>query len=230
MSEKEPLRIIKSFLPPVAVITVLWIVKIYEWKNGVSLSHYGIQPRTLSGLGGIALSPFLHGDFKHLISNSIPLLVLGGAMAYFYRSIALKITVWIMLLGGFWLWLGGRDSYHIGASGVIYGLTTFLFFSGALRRDTRLMAVSLLVVFLYGGMIWGLLPILKTLSWEGHLFGSLAGILMALIYRKDGPQRPLWSWETAPETEDDEEDAYWKITQEDGQESVPPSVSQSNER
>lgn len=164
--------------------------------------------------------PFLHGDFEHLISNSIPLLILITGLVYFYKRLALKVIVWIWLLSGFWLWLGGRPSYHIGASAVIYGLTVFLFFSGVFRKDRRLMALSLLVVFLYGSLIWGILPIVEEHSWEGHLFGSCAGLLMALIYKSQGPQRPQYSWEIDNDAEiDDGPDAYWR-----GQERTPPEA------
>ena len=101
----------------------------------------------------------------------------------------------IWLFTGFWVWLAARDSSHIGASGLIYGFVCFLFFSGLLRKDTRLMAVSLLVTFLYGSMVWGILPVDQSISWESHLFGSIAGIFCAYYYRADGPQRPKSQWE-----------------------------------
>ncbi len=214
MSDKAEIqRIIYSFLPGVFLVVALWMVKFIEIKTGHFLTEYGVFPRTLSGMKGIITSPFIHGDYKHLISNSLPLLILGAGLFYFYKSLAWKVFVWVYFLAGFWLWLGGRDSFHIGASGVIYGLTTFLFFSGMLRRDTRLMALSLIVVFLYGGMVWGIFPLVEKISWEGHLFGALAGILMAVVYRKEGPQRKLYQWEIEPEEDDDDDDenAYWKI-------------------
>lgn len=212
--DKEVKRIFKSFVPGLILVAALWVVKLIEWQSGHFLTEFGVYPRTLNGLIGIFTSPFIHGDYKHLISNSIPLLVLGAAIVYFYNSLAFKVFAWVYILGGFWLWLGGRESYHIGASGLVYGLTTFLFFSGAFRREARLMALSLLVVFLYGGMVWGIFPLFKGVSWEAHLFGALAGILLAVVYRKEGPQRKLYEWEKNDFNDDDVEDdenAYWKI-------------------
>ena len=213
---KEVKKIIWSFIPGLVLVSALWLVKFIEWKSGHLLTEFGVFPRTTNGLIGILTSPFIHGDFKHIVSNSLPLLVLGAAIFYFYDTLAFKVFAWVYLLGGFWLWLGGRESYHIGASGLVYGLTAFLFFSGMFRRDTRLMAISMLVVFLYGGMVWGLFPLFKGVSWEAHLFGSIAGILLAMVYRKEGPQRKLYEWEKNDFTEDDDDDdenAYWKIPQ-----------------
>jgi hypothetical protein len=112
---------------------------------------------------------------------------------------------------GFGSGWGGRESYHIGASGLVYGLTTFLFFSGMFRRDIKLMALSMLVVFLYGGMVWGIFPLFIGISWEAHLFGAFSGLLFAFVYRMEGPQRKVYAWENETDDEADEPDAYWKI-------------------
>ena len=202
---------VSSFFPGLIFVLALWIVKWIEMSSGHLLTNYGVLPRTVEGLKGVITSPFIHGDIKHLVSNSIPLLILGAGLFYFYKSLAFRVFAGIYILGGFWLWLGGRESYHIGASGLVYGLTAFLFFSGLLRKDTRLMALSLLVVFLYGGMVWGLFPIFTGVSWEAHLFGSLAGMLFAFAYRKEGPQRKEYTWEKEPEEDYDDENAYWKL-------------------
>jgi len=213
-------KIIYSFIPGAIFVVLMWIVKLYEIQSGNFLTQWGVLPRELSGLTGIITSPFVHGNFEHLISNSIPMLVVSAGLIYFYKSLAFRVFLLVYLLGGFWLWLGGRESYHIGASGIVYGLTSFLFFSGVLRRDTRLMAISLLVVFLYGGMIWGVFPLFREISWEAHLFGALAGLLVAIVYRKEGPQRKVYEWEKysyedEEEDEDDDENAYWKIPEPD---------------
>lgn len=215
MMSKEAKSILYSFIPGTIMLLLLWLIKLYEWNVGVSFADYGVFPRTLSGMKGIFASPFIHGDFKHLISNSIPLLILSAGLFYFYKLLAFRVFFWVYILGGFWLWLGGRDAYHIGASGVVYGLTTFVFLSGVIRRDTRLMAISMLVVFLYGGMVWGIFPLIKEVSWEAHLFGALAGMLIAIVYRKEGPQRKIYEWEKYSYEEEEEnendEDAYWKV-------------------
>lgn len=198
----EQKLILKSFIPPGFFVGVLWIIKFIEIKSGFSLADYGVLPRHPSGLKGILFSPFIHGDYDHLISNSIPLLVLGAALFYFYRELAFKVFVLVYFLSGFWLWLGGRENYHIGASGIVYGLAVFLFFSGIFRKEPRLIAISLLVVFLYGGIVWGIFPLFTGVSWEAHLFGSIAGLLCAIFFRKQGPQRKMYEWE---EEEDEPE-------------------------
>ena len=155
----------------------------------------------------ILLSPLIHSDFNHLISNSIPLLVLGTGIIYFYRELAYRVIGFVWLLSGICVWLGARDSYHIGASGLIYGLASFLFLSGIIRKDVRLASISLLIVFLYGGLVWGVLPIFPHISWEYHLYGGLSGFISAIIYRNKGPERIVWSWEKEEDTiEEDNED------------------------
>lgn len=123
------------------------------------------------------------------------MLILGWALFYFYRPVAIKTLFWIYIMSGFWLWISGRPSFHIGASGIIYGLTAFLFFSGFFRREKKVSALSLLVIFLYGSMWWGIFPVKEGVSWEGHLWGALAGLILAIIFRKQGPQKPKYQWE-----------------------------------
>jgi membrane associated rhomboid family serine protease len=184
-----------SILIPGTFVFLLWLVKISEILFETDLSFLGIYPLQLKGLPGILLSPLIHENFKHLISNSIPLLLLGTGLFYFYSDVALKVSGWIYLLTGLFVWAGARDAWHIGASGLVYGLASFLFFSGIIRKYFRLVALSLLVVFLYGSMIWGMVPELyKNVSWESHILGFIAGILMAVIYRKQGPQNPVIEW------------------------------------
>lgn len=176
-----------SLLYPSLFVIILWGIKLFEVVEDVNLSWYGLYPRTLHGLLGVITAPLLHADFSHLIANTPPLLILGSIILYFYRSIAFQIFFWVYLMTGVWVWVAGREAYHIGASGIIYGFVTFLFFSGVFRKDTRLLALSLFVVFLYGGTVWGVLPIKSGLSWESHLLGSLAGLISAYHFRKEGP-------------------------------------------
>ena len=124
----------------------------------------------MSGITGIITSVFIHGDIQHIFSNTLPILVLGTMLFYFYKKIAKPTFIWIWLVSGIWLWIGGRSSelnlmYHIGASTLIYGLATFLFFSGVFRKHLRLMVVSALVVFLYGSIMWGIFPLKSEISW-----------------------------------------------------------------
>ncbi len=222
----EKKKLINSLFVPIALVLLMWLVKFIEWVLNFRLSFLGIHPLHVDGLPGIILSPFLHADWKHLMANTVPMLVLGSALYYFYRSIATKVTIMILLLTGIWVWLGARGSYHIGASGLIYGLAFFLLISGFLRRDTRLMALSFVVVFLYGGMIWGVFPQFfpeQNISWEGHLSGLIAGLILAFFYRKEGPQRKVYSWELESEIDDkpdsdaepDQEKPYWDIPEPD---------------
>lgn len=176
-----------SFLYPTLFVAVLWGIKLFEVVEQVNFSWYGIYPRKTSGLIGIVTAPLLHGDFPHLISNTLPLMVLGPIIFYFYRSIAFNVFFWVYLMTGVWVWAAGANGYHIGASGIIYGFITFLFFSGVFRKDTRLLALSLFVTFLYGGAIWGIFPLQIGVSWESHMLGSLAGVITAYNFRNEGP-------------------------------------------
>ena len=173
----------------------MWLVKIVEILFEIDFSDLGIYPRSLKGLPGIIVSPLIHNDFTHLLNNSLPLLLLSIALFYFYSEIAIKISSITYILTGLLVWLWGREAWHIGASGLVYGLASFLFFSGLIRRYFRLIALSLLVVFLYGEMVWGLFPgIYKNISWESHMLGFFSGILLAVWYRKEGPQKPVYEW------------------------------------
>jgi membrane associated rhomboid family serine protease len=154
----------------------------------ISLVEGGVYPRRWTGLQGILFSPLIHGDWKHLINNSMPALLLSLALFYFYRDIAYKIWFLIYFIGGILLWSVGRQAYHIGASGLIYGLAAFLLLSGLIRRVNSLTAISLLVVFWYGSMVWGLLPFDFEVSFEAHITGAVSGVILAVIYRDQGPE------------------------------------------
>jgi len=166
----------------------------------------GIYPRTLSGLLGILTEPLVHASAKHLFSNSIPLLALSWCLFYFYRDTGYTVFPTLWIFQGLMTWCIGRDSFHIGASGVIYGLAFFLFFSGIIRRYIPLMTISILVAFLYGSMVWYMMPAVElfedNISWEGHLSGAVSGFVCAFAFRKYGPQKP----EDPFEHETDEEE------------------------
>lgn len=176
-----------SILYPSLFVLAIWGIKLFELAQNISLFTFGLFPRTFHGLLGIITSPLLHSDFNHLIANSPSLIILGAVILYFYRPIAFQIFFWVYLMTGFWVWTLARDAYHIGASGIIYGFVTFLFFSGVFRKDSRLLSLSLFVVFLYGSTLWGVLPLKSGMSWESHLLGALAGTLTAYYFRKEGP-------------------------------------------
>jgi membrane associated rhomboid family serine protease len=182
-------RLLTALLPPAMAVALMWIVLGFDLVYHLGLSRFGILPRTLEGLRGILFAPFLHGGVDHLLSNSMPLLVLGWFTVYFYPKASGKVVLVSWLATGLWVWVFGRESHHIGASGVVYALAGFVFFSGLFRRRIALMAVSLIVVFLYGSMWWGILPIQPGVSWESHLFGGIVGSIMAWFYRKVPPSR-----------------------------------------
>lgn len=188
---------------PLLFIVLLWVIRFVDEGFGLQLSQYGIFPRRVSGLVGILVSPLLHANYNHLISNSIPLLFLGIIMFYFYREIAFSVFAYTYLMTGLWVWIAGREAYHVGASGLIYSFVCFLFFSGLFRRNKRLMALSLLVTFLYGSLVWGVLPLYPKVSWESHFLGAVAGFIVAFFLRKEGPQREQYSWDI--EQDEDEE-------------------------
>jgi len=188
-------RLVLSMLTPGIFVFIMWLVKITEILFNLDLTSYGIYPLSLTGLPGIIFSPFIHADFSHLFNNSLPLFFLGTALFYFYSEIAVKVSLWTYLLTGIFVWLAGRDAWHIGASGLIYGLASFLFFSGIIRKYFRLVALSLLIVFLYGSMVWGIFPdIYRNVSWESHMLGFVSGIILAVVYRNEGPQAPVYEW------------------------------------
>jgi len=175
-----------AILPFVAVV-LMWSVFLLDHELNLGLSRFGILPREWKGLLGILTAPLLHGDYEHVFNNSVPVLLLGWCLMYFYPRIAGRVVLVSWIVGGFIVWLSARGNYHIGASGVVYGLTAFLFVSGFLRRQRTLMALSLLVAFLYGGLVWGLLPIVMRISWESHLWGGIAGAALAWVYRAVPP-------------------------------------------
>ena len=179
----------------------MWLIELGELLFEWDFVQFGVFPRKVSGLLGVLTYPFIHSDWKHLINNSTALVVLGGMLYYFYRPVASKTVLWVYLISGVWLWIGGRANFHIGASGIVYALFGFLFFSGVLRRHLKLMALSMLVIFMYGSLVWGVFPIDHSISYEGHLFGLIAGIVVAVVYRKQGPQKPKYSWELEEEEE-----------------------------
>jgi membrane associated rhomboid family serine protease len=211
----ERLRIFHTFFFPGIFVFLMWMVHLSFLALEVNDAYkFGVFPQSLKGLRGIFLYPLIHGGWGHLFSNSIPILVLGAGLFYFYKVIAYRSFFGIYLLSGILLWIIGRASYHVGASGIVYGLVAFLFISGLLRKQSNLMAFSLFVVFLYGSLVWGLLPIDPAVSFEGHLAGGLAGTFFAWLYRKEGPQAKPFQWEEEPEEELDNPDDEWmKIQQ-----------------
>lgn len=196
-------KLLLSMIIPGIFVILMWLVKLTEILFETDFSQLGIYPLAIKGLPGIVFSPFIHADIQHLFNNSIPLFFLTVALFYFYSEVALAVFTWTYFLTGFLVWIAGREAWHIGASGLIYGLASFLFFSGIIRRYFRLIALSLLIVFLYGSMVWGLFPgVYKNVSWESHMLGFFSGIILAVVYSNQGPQKPVYEW-----MEEDEEES-----------------------
>ncbi|HMZ88979.1 MAG TPA: rhomboid family intramembrane serine protease [Chitinophagales bacterium] len=199
--EEQKLLFLSIFMP-VVFIAIMWIVHIFEYVTGMDLGKYGILPKHIEGLPGILFSPFIHGDWQHLISNTAPFLILSFLMIFNYRKVAFKAFVFIYLAGGLLLWLTGRENYHIGASGLIYGMAFFIFFSGVFRKNLQAIALSLFVVFLYGSIVWGMFPIDFKISWEGHAMGAVCGFVAAFYFRNVDRPAPI-ILEDDPEDDDE---------------------------
>lgn len=194
---------ITSISIPVAFVMLLWFIKAAEFVTGYDLTFLGLFPGSISGLKGIIFAPLIHGNFDHLFSNSIPVLFLSWGIIYFYPSAAVKVIPMVYFIPSILDWFFARPSYHIGASGLIYGFVSFLFFSGIIRRDKRAVALALVVTFLYGGLVWGVLPLDNYVSYETHLFGSFTGIVSAFLFRKSDPYK-RYDWEDEPDDTDGE--------------------------
>jgi membrane associated rhomboid family serine protease len=211
-----------SLILPAAFVAILWIVEIVEQVGGYNFVHLGVYPHHLKGLPGILFSPFIHDDFGHLISNSVPVFILSAMLIYFYRRISYRIFIQMYLLAGICVWIAGRESWHIGASGVVYALAAFHFVSGIIRNDVRLLTLSVVVVFLYGGLIWGMLPIRPEISWEGHLWGAVSGVVFAFYYRKYGIRRHKFDWEDEEEDDDELDSEQSQLADEKSEELQSP--------
>ena len=187
-------------------VLLLWGVFLLDWLLGLELTRFGVRPGRPEGIIGVFAAPLLHGGFSHLGSNSVPLFVLLAGALFVYPSAAVRALPVLYVVSGLLVWVFARPSNHIGASGLLYGLLLFVFVSGVLRRDARSIALSMLVYFLYGSMVWGVLPIKEGVSWEYHLAGAVVGIVCALVWRRfDIPPRKRYEWEDE-EDEDQEED------------------------
>ncbi len=194
-----------SLIFPAAFVIAFWLVELTERTLNLELVWLGVYPLHLKGVPGILFSPFIHSGFNHLMSNSIPFFILFFALIYYYRHLSYRIFFMLYILSGLTVWLAGREAWHIGASGVVYALASFHFVSGIIRNDVRLLTLSVVVVFLYGGLIWGVFPIDPSISWEGHLWGAVSGIVLAFYYRSYQIRRNKFDWED--EEDDDDETA-----------------------
>lgn len=220
--EHHPKIIKLTLVLAFSFVGLMGIVFAYDITFNLNLYQYGILPRTAHGLIGILTGPFIHSTsgYSHLLNNSVPMFVLTWLLFYNFRNIAPKVFIIIFLGTGVFVWLFGRDNYHIGMSGVIYGLTSFLMLGGFLTKHLRVAAISLLVIFLYGSLIWGIFPVDPNISFEGHFFGFFVGAVLAILYRKQLPQPDKFRYEIEEELGLAEyENEFWKS---DGLDKQPP--------
>lgn len=210
-----------SLIRALAILGLMWLIFLLECTVKYDFYKFGILPKSVHSLWGILLMPLIHSktDLHHILNNSLPTVVLITTLFYFYREIASKVLFLGWLLTGALLWIFAypTGAYHIGMSGVIYMLAFFLFFSGVWRKHMPLQGISLLIVFIYGSMIWGLFPLKEHVSWEGHGMGALAGFLLSFLYKSEGPQRPKYRYEIEKEMGIDPPDLegmYWQQVEE----------------
>lgn len=230
----EKKRILYAAVYPFLFILLLWLIGVLQFGMSWNLSFFGIRPRNLTGIIGIFTNCFIHADINHLWANTLSSFVLMWFLFYFYHRIAWSALGGLWLLTGALLWSIGRSGVHVGASGLVYGLAFFLFFSGVLRRKISLMAVSLVVTFLYGSIVWGMMPfaelIKPDMSWEGHLSGAVSGAVMSLLLMNKGPQReePFDSESDEDEENPDEENPFWAIPDNENLLNVKPPNRREN--
>lgn len=203
----ERKRLLLSMLIPFMLVFLMWLMMGTSLLFGNDFHFLGIFPGRASSLTGVITSPFVHSGFRHLFNNSLPLFILGTALFYFYSQVSFRVLLWVTLLTGLAVWMTGRPAWHIGASGIVYGLAAFLFVSGIIRKHIPLMALSLLVAFIYGEMVWGIFPGFRIdISWESHMLGAAAGVILAIWYRHEGPQKPQPFYEREEDEEAGAED------------------------
>ena len=189
-----------SVTKPILFLFLLFFIESIKSIFDLNLVPFGVFPREVFGLVGIVTAPLIHSNFEHLFTNTFPLLVLGTSIIYFYPESSKKTLPIIYFVPSMFVWAFARESYHIGASGIVYGLAAFVFFSGVIRKDRRAITLTLLTIFLYSGIIVGLFPTKVGVSWESHLFGFLTGLVLAVLFRKNDPYKK-YDWEDEESTE-----------------------------
>ncbi|MGD8305795.1 MAG: rhomboid family intramembrane serine protease [Ignavibacteria bacterium] len=198
MTEEKEFNLKRLLFVPIFLPALLWAIHLFSIIFDLNLNRMGILPRDFFGSFGIITGPLIHADISHLISNTVPLVVLGWTFLLFHPKVSFRVFFVVYFLTGLLVWIFARPVFHIGASGIVYAFVSFLFFSGIFRRDTKSIGAALIVTFLYGGIVWGILPGQAGISWESHLFGGIAGMVAAFIFRKlDPPKR--YDWEDEPD-------------------------------
>jgi membrane associated rhomboid family serine protease len=201
-------RLRYSFRLAAAFAALLWGIRSAEVVFHLELVRYGVYPLQPGGLVGILAGPLIHGSWSHLFANTLPVIILGTALLYGYPKSAKPVLATVYLGSGLGVWLFAREAYHIGASGLTFGVMFFLFVVGALRWDKRAIALSMIVFFLYGSMIWGIFPLEPGISFESHFFGAVIGVVMAIVLknRDPAPVEKTYSWEDETDEEANEAD------------------------
>lgn len=176
----------RPFAVVVALVAVMWAVELIDLLPGTNLDRFGIRPRTLVGLRGIVFAPFLHNGLAHLLSNTITFVILGWLIAASGTARYVQVTAIVALVGGLGTWLtGGTGTLHIGASGLVFGYLTYLLARAVFEKKIVYLLGGAIVFFLYGGVLWGLIP-KPGISWQGHLFGALGGVVAAYALHQPG--------------------------------------------
>ena len=201
--KKNLSHIINIMFIPILFVFAIWFVKGFEYINETDFRQFGIKAWDFNKITGIFTFPFLHADLNHLINNSYPILILGGIISQVYNTISNKVFLYSFLLSGIILFIIGNPNANvIGASGVVYALASFVLISGFIKKQPRLSILSFFVIFMYGSFFWGMLPMPNQVSWEGHLSGFIAGIIIAFLFRKKGPQPKKYLYEIEEDIEE----------------------------
>jgi len=196
-------RFTASWIIAALFVVGIALIHVVSFVFDLELARFGVHPRDVAGLAGILAAPLLHGDLAHLVGNLVPLLIGGTALLYLYPDSSRFVLPAVYAGPGIAVWLFGRDSIHIGASGLVYGIVGYVFVAGILRRDRRAWAASLLVALLYGALVWGVLPVKTGVSWETHLAAAIIGVVCAFALRsRDIPPRKRYSWEDEPDEDE----------------------------
>lgn len=213
--QKEKRDIIIAIAYPLAFTALLWIVYFIANASEFNLALLGIHPLDYKGLIGILTAPLIHLDFDHISGNSLSLIVIGFGLCFLYKRRAVPIFLFIYFTSGLWGWFLAKSGYHIGASGLVYGMFFFLITSAIIKREKRTISFSLLITFLYGAIVWGFFPVFfpgKNISWEIHTTGAIAGIVAAFYFKQDGPQKEI-PQDDENEDDEDDENPYWKSSE-----------------
>ena len=205
--DQETRRFIRRLGFPLGLVGVIFDIHLLQGSLNLDLRRLGVFPREVDGLPGILTGPLIHGSWEHLFSNSVSFIMLGAVLFWFYPRIALRSIIWLYLLSGFGIWISGQPfSYHIGASGIVYGMVSLVFWSGVFRRNVKSIVLALIILVMYAGFFEGIVPGKEGISWEGHLSGAIAGILLAFVYRRDVEED-----EVVPEVEEEVEERHYYL-------------------